>query len=92
MSLSEHKNTAIGTGLGVVITAVIGWLIATSDAGMDAAEKARIQSVVDERLLTDNGVTYAQELRTLNTNVVILQTSMDHLAGAIDDLAESQQP
>lgn len=88
MTPKEIRNTVITVAVTTVVTAGIGWLIATSDRGMDAAEKARIKAVVREEMETDNGVSLKQEFRTLNDNVIKLNTSMEHLADAIEDLAQ----
>jgi len=79
-----------------VITAVVVLLASagvqklmdTSSAGVDAAAKDQINEVVDGRLKTDTGSTYAQELRSINETLIRYEVQIGALTRAVEKLTE----
>lgn len=88
---SEIKVAVITSVATMLVTGAVGWLIATSSAGQDAAEEARFDAYLEEKMKTDGGSTLHQEVHKLNNTMIRVETSMGHLADAIDNLAESQE-
>ena len=91
MESKEIRNLVITGAISVVVTAGVGWFIATSSAGMDAAERSRVEAIIDEKQLTDQGTTYAQELNNINNTLIRFEVQMGHLADAVKELAEDQE-
>lgn len=88
MESKELKHLVITGVVSIAVTGVVGWFVATSGAGMDAAERVRIEAIIDDRQKTDQGTTYAQELNTINGTLIRFETQMGHLATAVEALAE----
>ena len=79
------------TVIGMVVTGVVTWLVATSSAGMDAAEKARIEGVVAEMLKMDDERTYGQVISSLDRNVSVLTTEVENMDENLDLIREAVQ-
>ena len=90
MELSENAKIAVGCAITAIVTAGVGWLIATSSAGMDAAERARIETIIDEKLETDGGSNVKAELVEVNTKLTRIETQIGYISTAVDALAASQ--
>ena len=72
MSPTDHKlivTTAMTAFVTMAVTGAIGWFVATSDAGMDAAERDRIEEVITDHLKLDNGKSYGAAISDLDVNV-----------------------
>jgi hypothetical protein len=90
-------GVAAGAVLTVVATSMITWLISTSSAGVDAAERVRIKSVIDEELLLDDGRSYGQAISSLDKNYAVLAggvvnqaENLDLMRRALERIAEDQ--
>lgn len=80
----ELTNKAIiGTAMGAVVTVIasslITWLIATSSTGVDAAEKARIITILKDHQRLDDGRTVKQALSALDKNVAVLAGDVENI-------------
>jgi len=80
---------AVITAVVVLLaSAVVQKLMDTSSAGIDAAAKDQINAVVDERLKTDIGTTYAQELSKINGTLIRYEVQIGALTRAVEKLTE----
>ena len=78
--------TALITAL---VTGAVGWLIATSSAGQDAAERARIEAIVKEMLVTDTGTTHAAAIAQIDKSVAVISTKVDGIDNEVQLIREA---
>lgn len=92
-----NRNAAIGVVIAavltVVATAIVTWVITTSSAGVDAAEKNRIEGIVKSMLTLPDQRTHAQVLILLDKSdalqeqkLGIIKSSLDELSQDLDDI------
>ena len=90
------KNAVIGTAAGAVIvviaTGIVTWLASTSGAGMDAAERSRIEDVISEKTTLPDGRTYGAVIISMDKNIAIIANNMEHLADAVKSNTSDQDP
>lgn len=90
------RNAVIGTAAGAVITVLAGiiitWLVTTSGQGMDAAERQRIETIIEEMTTLPDKRTYGEVLISLDKNVAIIANNMEHLTNAVRANTSDQNP
>lgn len=88
----ETKKLIIATALTVVVTAavsgVITWVVTTSSAGVDAAEKARIEGVVAGKLRLPDGRSHSQVLIDLDKEGALREQKIELMVQSLRELAE----
>ena len=85
----EHKQLIIGIVITAVVTGVITYVVSTFNKGVEAADKEMIESVVQEMLVTDTGVTHAAALASINTSLTSISTKVEGIEGDIDNIRDS---
>lgn len=94
MELSNKAaiGVAVGAAITVIATAAATWLVSTSGAGMDAAERTRIEDVITEKTTLPDGRTYGAVIISMDKNVAIIANNMEHLANAVKANTADQEP
>jgi len=79
------------TVIGMAVTGTVTWLIATSGAGMDAAERARIIAVYEEEQKLDDGRTVKQVLSALDKNYGVLANDVENIDENLDLIRQAME-
>ncbi len=82
---------AITAGLTLVVTTLINWVVNTSSAGQDAAERQRIEAIIEEQLKLPDGKSYGAVISGLDTNVAVLTADVSNLNKNVDLMRQAVQ-
>ena len=79
------------TVIGMAVTGTVTWLIATSGAGIDAAERDRIIAVYEAEQVLDDGRTVKQVLSTLDKNYRVLANDVENIDENLDLIRQAME-
>ena len=82
--MDKKTITAVAASAAVTLlaTTVVGSFIGVFERGSDALTEDMIKNVLEEVLVTDEGMTYAQTLASINTRLTTIEANQTNMQKA----------
>lgn len=77
---------AISAAVTFLVSAFIGYFIGVFERGSDALIEDQITAAMEKALVTDDGMTYAQTLSSINNRLITIEANQKNMVKALDIL------